>query len=80
MHGVARVEHDLAAKPPPPTYPQITELLKKLGQLSVILNYLLMDSLPSQLGISCKLEILSKNLIKVQQFGVGGKEYFILTS
>ena len=80
MHGVARVEHDLAAKPPPPAYPQITELLKKLGQLSVLLNYLLMDSVPSQLGISCKLEILSKNLIKVQQFGVGGKEYFILTS
>ena len=80
MHGVARVEHDLAAKPPIPAYPQITELLKKLGQLSVILNYLLMDSLPSQLSISCKLEILSKNLIKVQQFGVGGKEYFILTS
>ena len=80
MHGVARVEHDLAAKRPPPAYPQITELLKKLGQLSIILNYLLMDSLPSQLGISCKLEILSKNLIKVQQFGVGGQEYFILTS
>lgn len=46
--------------------PQITELLKKLGQLMVILDCLLIDSLTcsSQLDISPKLDILSKSLLR----------------